>query len=687
MDDIKQGIKSLANGKASDIDGLQAEFLNWGVELLAPHIKGIFTRVIQDGFLVDWTTSVVIPLFKSGDINNPSNYCTIMVKPLLGKLFGSLVERRISSWAEAKGKRAKGQEDASSTCRLEIILPLGQLVTLTLCYCRLHRNIPCLGGVQLVTFGIYLHVSLNSFHQIQLVTLLPQFHSCVAFMASSSSVIASPKLYDAFISHQGPDVKETLAKHLYHLLRERGCQAFLDRPEIQVGDSIPFALRNAICSSFVQIAIFSQGYAESSWCLDELVLMLQQTDALFIPVFYNVQPWELRHIENEKSQYAEAFSYYERRGRYPDKLDEWRRALKSAADISGYELSQHQDNLCGNIVSRVLQVVQERKNRILLDVAKYPIGLGELVEDFETCLERRKSSGYHASSFLSDVRESHARGELHHLQSQLLKDLLKIEDLKIGSVHHGIGELKDRLGRARHLHFLIALDDIDHLDQLDALLPQGMLGSSSLVIITTRDQSMLTDANICYKMKEMSRDQAKDLFCSHASRGQDPPIEYEQLVQRFVHFCGGLPLSLKVLGAHLYGRKEYYWELELEKVKKIQPKDILERLKIIFDGLDQEEKQIFIDIACFFNKIGSHYNPKSVAITIWNAFGWSAEHGLQTLQDKSLVEIKWDEFQMHDHLRDLGRQMADDLGPPRLWRPQILRSMVCCFFKIFKRKL
>ncbi|GLJ30475.1 hypothetical protein SUGI_0603170 [Cryptomeria japonica] len=480
---------------------------------------------------------------------------------------------------------------------------------------------------------------------------------------------------------------------------ERGCRAFLDREEIKGGDSIPFAIRNAICSSLVQIAIFSKGYAESSWCLDELHLMLQQTDALFIPFFYDVQPWELRHIKDEKSQYGVAFSDYRSKGRYLDKLDEWKNALKSAADVSGYELSHssHQYNLCENIVSRVLQLVQERRNSKPLNVAKYPVGLADLIQDFESCctgkvmiagiyglggsgkttlakeLFNRKRSDYHAASFLSDVRESHANRDLQCLQSQLLKDLFP-KDSEISSVHHGIGELKDRLGRARHLHFLIVLDDIDHQDQLDALLPEGMLSSSSLVIITTRDQSILMGADIRYKMKELNRDRAKELFCSHAFRIGDPPIAYEKLVESFVEFCGGLPLSLKILGAHLYGRDEYYWQLQLEKVKKIQPKDIMQRLKISFDGLDQEEKHIFIDIACLFNK-KKKSNLKSKAILVWNLSGWSAKHAVQTLQDKCLIEVSWFKFEMHDHLRDLGRQMADELGPPRLWRPHILRAI------------
>ncbi|GLJ33149.1 hypothetical protein SUGI_0667170 [Cryptomeria japonica] len=124
------------------------------------------------------------------------------------------------------------------------------------------------------------------------------------------------------------------------------------------------------------------------------------------------------------------------------------------------------------------------------------------------------------------------------------------------------------------------------------------------------------------------------------------PTAYEKLVERFVEFCGGLPLSLKVLGAHLYGRNENYWELEYEKIKNIQPKDVMQSLKISFDSLDSQEKHIFIDIGCFFNK-NMKYLEKNVAISIWKASGWSAELAVQTLQDKCLLEITDDdEFEM-----------------------------------------
>jgi hypothetical protein len=86
-----------------------AEYLKWGLKILSPHITKFFNNIIQQGFPIDWTTSMAIPLFKSGDVNNPSNYRIIMINPLFAKLFGSMLEKKINKWAEERDKRAKGQ--------------------------------------------------------------------------------------------------------------------------------------------------------------------------------------------------------------------------------------------------------------------------------------------------------------------------------------------------------------------------------------------------------------------------------------------------------------------------------------------------------------------------------------------------------------------------------------------------
>ena len=93
LQEVENGIKKLKTGKAKDLVELQVKYLKWGMNALAPHIMKIFNNIIQQGFPRDWTTSLAIPLFKSGDINNPSNYRTIMINPLFAKLFSNMVKQ------------------------------------------------------------------------------------------------------------------------------------------------------------------------------------------------------------------------------------------------------------------------------------------------------------------------------------------------------------------------------------------------------------------------------------------------------------------------------------------------------------------------------------------------------------------------------------------------------------------
>jgi len=137
---------------------------------------------------------------------------------------------------------------------------------------------------------------------IQMAQTTPQH----AAASSSSSPSTS---YDVFINHRGPDVKSTFASHLYFRLKSIGLQAFLDKPELEEGRTFPSQIKAAIQSAAIHIAIFSPDYAASSWCLDELIYMIE-SGATILPVFYNVEPSELRWT-GKAGRYFEALRKHE----------------------------------------------------------------------------------------------------------------------------------------------------------------------------------------------------------------------------------------------------------------------------------------------------------------------------------------------------------------------------------------
>lgn len=61
-------------------------------------------------------------------------------------------------------------------------------------------------------------------------------------------------------------------------------------------------------------------------------------------------------------------------------------------------------------------------------------------------------------------------------------------------------------------------------------------------------------------------------------------------------------MSLQVLGRHVHGKAHNYWSSELDKVRKALPRDVEQRLRISFDALDDEEKQVFMDVSCWQTK-------------------------------------------------------------------------------------
>ena len=66
--------------------------------------------------------------------------------------------------------------------------------------------------------------------------------------------------------------------------------------KLRRGENISEELLETIKRSRISVVVFSENYASSKWCLDELVWILdcrKNLDQLVLPVFYGIDPSEV----------------------------------------------------------------------------------------------------------------------------------------------------------------------------------------------------------------------------------------------------------------------------------------------------------------------------------------------------------------------------------------------------------
>jgi hypothetical protein len=222
---------------------------------------------------------------------------------------------------------------------------------------------------------------------------------------------------------------------------------------------------------------------------------------------------------------------------------------------------------------------------------------------------------------------------------------------------------------------LVVVDDVDKVENLTSL--QFLIDeaaknatSKSKVLVNCRNWQNLKshvseDGKVV--MKFLEEKQARELFMFHAfgNANHVPTKDFKDICMKIIEACGGLPLSLKVLGSFLCNVKELeIWEGVLSKLKSGQSftggndNEVLwNTLRISYDHLDKEHQNMFLNIACFLGGLkisticrmssGDYLYPKLT---------------LQNLEHRSLIQsVEGEILYIHEQLRDMGQHIAMEL--------------------------
>ncbi|XP_057990180.1 disease resistance protein RPV1-like [Hevea brasiliensis] len=524
-------------------------------------------------------------------------------------------------------------------------------------------------------------------------------------MASSSST--PPCNYDVFISFRGKDIREGFLSHLFDALQRKQINAFLDE-NLCKGEDISPALLETIEGSYVSIVVFSQNFADSPWCFDELVKILKCKGTLgqiVLPIFYHVDPTDVQDLTGNFGKAFAVAKHGEELKGCLDKVEEWRHALMEISNLSGWDSRNFKSEY--KLVEEIANNVLEKLSLISSSDSYNDnlVGIDSRVKKVESLLgiesinDKRVIGiwgigGIGKTTIASEVFNRHmAKFDSHYFVDNVREEMRKQGSIVLRNEGPIVlrNEIIHQLLEGKNLHIntlqlpafirrrlqskkvVIVFDDMDDPNHLKLLAGECVLHhNGSRIIVTSRDRQVLK--NVCtegyiYEVEKLIDNEALCLFSLYAFKQNHPKKGYENISEEVIRYAQGIPLALRILGSDLYDKEIEEWESELKKLNEIPNKDIQAVLRRSYDNLERHEKSTFLDIACFLKG-----EPKDHVERILEGCNFFPRRAISRLIDKYLVTISYGyRVNMHDLLQQMGKDIvyeeSKQLGAgSRLWK-------------------